>query len=167
MLELENKSSRILVNKKENVMSNFCDDESKGKPAEEMVYLYMVGKHGQSNIKDVRNECLSYDFVVKNKKLEVKGTYKDGNCIILEWTGTKGEKGWGQTSNADLVAFVSVSTRTAIIVTIEDIRTYLFKISKEEEPIVNRVSNGNFGDKWQSSFYRCNLSQIVHKMVKI
>jgi hypothetical protein len=148
-------------------MSNFCDDSSKGKPAEEMVYLHMIQKHGKENIKDVRGECLSYDFIVKDKKLEVKNTYKDGNCIILEWIGAKGEPGWGQTSNADLIAFVSTSTRTVIIVSMADIRTYLNRCSKTEKPINNRKSYGDFGDIWKSSFYRVNLSQINHRVVKI
>lgn len=98
-------------------------------------------------------------------KVEVKGSYRDDEHIIIEewWNCNPGygpcREGWWKSTQADTIVFVSPKTRTHIILSMTPETRTRFEAVKNNYPeIRNSPSIADGGKCWQSSYRRIPLS---------
>lgn len=125
---------------------------------------------------------IKYDDVTKNKdyqvvgtdflvmgigKVEIKSTYKDDKQLIIEeFTDYQPDlgiekRGWFYTSSASLIAFVSTSSRTIILMPFtDDLKVHYSRISERHKLIMNKPTESKFGGKWQSAYRRIPLDEL-------
>lgn len=106
------------------------------------------------------------DFLSKVGLFEIKSNYKDDKKIIIEEYTNVNEKygkirqGWWYNSKADLIIFVSKTTRTMIFLPFTDtLKQHYETIKGNYELIRNKVSEDK-GNRWQSAFRRIELPYL-------
>lgn len=111
-------------------------------------------------------QVIDSDFLSKVGLFEIKTNYKDDKKIIIEeYTNfnaslEKVSNGWWYKSKADLIIFVSKTTRTMIFIPFtESVKNHYESIKGKYELIKNKPSENN-GRQWQSAFKRINLDDM-------
>jgi hypothetical protein len=107
------------------------------------------------------------DFVAAIGRYEIKANYKDDKMLVIEEFTNANETwgpispGWFYKSRADMLVFVSKTTRAMILVPFTDIfKAHYESIKAGYELVMNRVSCKPGGRKWQSAYRRIPLAAM-------
>jgi hypothetical protein len=141
--------------------TNFLTDISKGKIGEE-IFAEDFLKFLNINFEDVTGNqgfrIIDADFLAKIGLYEIKTNYKDDQKIIIEeYTNINTNLGvisygWFYKSKADMLVFISKTTRTMILIPFNDIKEN-FTLIRNSISIKNNC-------KWQSAFRKIPLSSV-------
>jgi hypothetical protein len=142
-------------------MTDFFKDIGRGKIGEQ-IFVDDFLNFLKIEYKDVtgcqKYQVIDSDFITGVKTYEIKANYKDNDILIFEdYTNINeglGKKslGWVYKTRADLIIFVSVKTRTMIMLPFGNKFKQNYKnIRGKTKLIHNSISCGN-GNKWQSAF---------------
>lgn len=138
------------------VMTDFYKDIQKGKIGE-LIFKEDFLEFLNINYEDVsgcqRFQIIDADFLTKIGLYEIKTNYKDNEILIFEdYTDYKSSLGWVYKTKADLIIFISKSTRTMIFLPFNQKFKDHYKFLRENtELILNQKSTHN-GRTWRSAF---------------
>lgn len=149
--------------------TSFMDDIMRGKVGEQIFtedfldflhikYEDVTGRQGF--------QIIDSDFLAKIGLYEIKTNYKDDKIIIIEEFTNYNEslapisRGWFYKSKADMLVFISKTTRAMILIPFtEQFKEHYENIKNGYELILNKISVHN-GNRWQSAFRKIPLSSI-------
>lgn len=142
-------------------MTDFFKDISKGKIGEQ-IFVEDFLQFLNIEYKDV-TECQKYqvidsDFITGVKTYEVKANYKDNEILIFEdYTNFnkqlgKISLGWVYKTKADLIVFISVKTRTMILLPFNDLFKDNYKTIREQTELIHNSVSVKGNSKWQSAY---------------
>jgi hypothetical protein len=111
-------------------------------------------------------QVIDSDFLSKIGLFEIKSSYKDDKKIVIEeYTNVneclgKISYGWWHKSRADLIIFVSKTTRTMIFLPFtQALKDHYEAIKFKYELIRNKETQHN-GSRWQSAFRKIDLQDL-------
>ena len=111
-------------------------------------------------------QVIDTDFATKIGKYEVKCNYHDDKRIIIEeYTNFNTELGdisygWFYKSDADLMVFISKTTKTMVLIPWTDEFKLHYETIKETYNLIQNKMSMNGKNKWQSAFRYIPLSAI-------
>jgi hypothetical protein len=146
--------------------TDFYKDIKKGKIGEQ-IFIEDFLKFLNINYEDVTGiqgfQIIDSDFLAKIGRYEIKATYKDDNNLCIEeYTNINKElgkisMGWFYKSKADMIVFISKSTRTMILLPLtEYFKNHYEEIKDNYKLRENHISFNN-GNKWQSAYRKIPL----------
>ena len=149
--------------------TNFMNDIERGKIGE-VIFKEDFLDFLSINYEDVTGcqkfQIIDTDFITKIGTYEIKTNYKDDDVLIFEdYTNINKELskisyGWVYKTSADLIIFISKSTRTMVFLPFNDKFKGHYKFIRENtELIKNRVSEHG-GRSWQSAFRRVGFDLL-------
>lgn len=116
-----------------------------------------------------RFQIIDNDFITKIGFYEVKSNYKDNKILIFEDYTNINEQlgkisyGWFYKTKADLIVFVSKTTRTMILLPFnEEFKNYYINVICENTQLeYNRITTkGSYS--WQSAFRRVPFDMLTN-----
>lgn len=149
--------------------TSFLNDIKRGKVGEQIFaedFLNFLRIEYQ-DVTDVQGfRVIDSDFVAKIGLYEIKSNYKDDKQIIIEeYTNINTELspisfGWFYKSKADMMVFISKTTRAMILIPFTDeFKQHYEEIKTNYKMNRNFISEHN-GSKWQSAYRRIPLDAI-------
>lgn len=119
-------------------------------------------------------QVIDTDYVATiGGRLEVKTSYKDNKELIIEeYTDYRPEVGktslgWFEKTGANLILFVSKTTRTIVFMPMtQRLRVHYWKIRDNYQLTRNIRTTNRYGDTWQSAYRRIPFSAL-HGFVSV
>ena len=143
----------------------FLEDLYRGKKGER--YVRELMEHRNHQVKDVSNNpSLGYDFIISDKKVEIKTDYiisRTNNLFLEDYCqycrGGKAE-GWLRTCQADYLFYLDEKNLTLYIYFLEDIRKYIEENEKE-------IPYKGLYDGYKRVYGYClNKDRVKHQTIK-
>jgi len=146
--------------------TSFEEDQKRGKKGEQIFkedYLDFLGIKYEDVSEDKAYQQEGFDFVTDIGNYEVKANYRDNQLLIFEeWYKHETVPGWIYTTQADVIVFVSLTTRTMIILPLTDRFRYEYEYIKLEVDLqINEPSAGHYQQKWTSSFRKIPFDMLT------
>ena len=142
-------------------MTDFFQDINKGKIGEQ-IFVEDFLNFLKFEYKDVtgcqKYQVIDSDFITGVKTYEVKANYKDNEILIFEdYTNinkqlSKISLGWIYKTKADLIVFISVKTRTMILLPFNDLFKDNYKTIREQTKLIKNNISVKGNSKWQSAY---------------
>ena len=142
-------------------MTDFFQDINKGKIGEQ-IFVEDFLNFLKIEYKDVtgcqKYQVIDSDFITGVKTYEVKANYKDNEILIFEdYTNinkqlSKISLGWIYKTKADLIVFISVKTRTMILLPFNDLFKDNYKTIREQTKLIKNNISVKGNSKWQSAY---------------
>jgi hypothetical protein len=147
----------------------FYDDIKKGNIGEEIFkkdFLQFLDIKYEDVTGRQAFQAIDSDYLSKIGLYEIKTNYKDNDIIIIEDYTNANEKlaplsyGWFYKSKADMLVFISKSTRAMIMIPFTDnFKRHYELIKNDYELAFNKVSEKD-GNYWQSAYRKIPLLSI-------
>jgi len=162
-------------------MTDFLEDIKRGKIGEAIFkedFLDFLNIHYEDVSGCQRFQIIDTDFIAKIGSYEIKLNYKDNKQLIIETYTNINESygkislGWIYKTTADVIVFISKTSRTLIFLPFtEGFKNHFAKnIRTKYKNIYNKVSVNN-NNKWQSAFMIIPFEDLkgfisVYKLIK-
>jgi hypothetical protein len=111
-------------------------------------------------------QVIDSDFLSKIGLFEIKANYKDDKKIVIEEYTNINQSlgrisyGWWYKSKADLIIFVSKTTRTMIFVPFTQAVKDHYKSIKARYELIKNMPSQKDGRHWQSAFRKVPLDDL-------
>jgi len=151
------------------ISTSFTTDIQKGKIGETIFkedFLEFLNIKYQDVTGCQQFQVIDSDFLSKVGLFEIKANYKDDKKIIVEeYTNInqdlgKISYGWWYKSKADLIIFVSKTTRTMIFVPFTPAVKSCYESIKERYELIKNIPSQKDGKHWQSAFRKVPLDDL-------
>ncbi len=150
-------------------ITSFENDVQRGKVGEQIFtedFLQFLNIKYQDVTGNQGFQLIDSDYLAKIGLYEVKASYKDNEIIIIEEYTNYNKQlgqisyGWFYKSKADMLVFISKTTRAMILIPFTDkFKKHYGTIKDAYDLKLNRISVHN-GSRWQSAFREIPLSAI-------
>jgi len=146
--------------------TSFEEDKKRGKEGEQIFkedFLDFLGIKYDDVSEDKAYQQEGFDFVTDIGNYEVKANYNDNQLLIFEdWYKHETVLGWLYTTQADVIVFVSMKTRTMIFLPFTERFKKHYKYIRENTKLIkNRPTRDANGNQWVSAYRKVPFDMLA------
>ena len=144
--------------------TSFEEDKKRGKEGEQIFkedFLDFLGITYEDVTGCQQFQVIDTDYLTKIGTYEVKANYKDNKMLVFEdWSNVNKSLGWIYKTQADLLVFVSMKTRTMIFLPFtERFKKHYGYIKQNTKQLFN-TSKKN-GQTWKSAYRKVPFDMLA------